>query len=175
MNIYKSIGMVAGILIGIIICFFIFKYGNTNRKPKTVYDERQNEIRGKGYRVAFYAAMILEAVMTVLYIGNLPLPFEPYMAHGAVIFLSCTVLGCYLIWNGAYWGLNNDRKRYYIILCALVVLNAVPFITAAAHGSLFENGKMSSVWINLLGCVMLIVFWVLMMVRNYLDRKAGEE
>ncbi len=175
MNIYKSIGIASGIVIGIIICILIFKYANTNHISKTDYDERQQEVRGRGYKAAFYTAMIFEAVMLVLYYGNLPLPFEPYMTHAAAIYISCTVLCCYLIWNGAYWGLNNNRKRYYIILAVTLVLNAIPVIGAGTHGELLENGKLSSVWISLFALVMLVVIGIVMLLRNYLDRKAGEE
>ena len=175
MNIYKSIGVVSGIMIGLIICVILFKFANRDHKAKTEYDERQQEIRGKGYQTAFYAAMILEAVMTVLYFGNLPLPFEPYMAHAAVIFISSTVLACYLVWHGAYWGLNNDRRRYYIVLSVTVILNALPVIMTAVSGGLMEDGKFSSVCINLLVLVMLAMIGIVMLLRDYLDKKEAEE
>ncbi len=175
MNIYKSFGIVFGIVIGLILCVIIFKYANKDHKIKTEYDERQQELRGKGYQAAFYTAMILEAVMLVLYFGNLPLPFDPYLAHAAVIFISCTVLGCYLVWNGAYWGLNNNKKRYIIFVCAALILNVFPVIGQLSHGGLFEEGKLSPVFINLLAFVMLIAIGIVMLVRNYLDKKAEEE
>ncbi len=175
MNIFKSLGVVIGMIIGLIICVVIFKYSNKDHKVKSEYDERQQEIRGKGYQRAFYTAMILEAVMLVLQIGNLPLPFEPYQAHAAVIFISCTVLCCYTVWKGAYWGLNNNRKRYFIILSAMLVLNAIPVIGAAAHGELLEDGKLAPAFINLLAFAMLIVIGIVMLLRNYLDKKAEEE
>ena len=175
MNIFKSFGVVIGILIGLIICVFLFKYANKDHKAKTEYDERQKEIRGRAYRAAFYTAMILEAVMLVLYFGELPLPFDPYMAHAAVIFISCTVLACYAVWNGAYWGLNNDRRRYYYTLGVTVILNAIPVVMTAVNGGLIEDGKLSPAFINLLVLVMLAVIGIVMAVRNYLDRTTGEE
>ena len=175
MNIYKSTGAAAGIVIGLIICFIVFKYANTNRKAGTEYDERQREIRGRGYKAAFYAAMLCEAVFFVLYLGNPALPFEPFMAHAAVIFVSCTVLGCYLIWNGAYWGLNNNRRRYLIIFGAALVLNAIPVVGTLSHGGLLDGGKLSAVFVNLLACLMLIVMGIVMLVRDLLDRRTETE
>ncbi len=176
MNISKSFGMGFGIMVGLLLCVLIFKYVNTNHKVKTEYDERQQAIRGKGYTIAFYAAIIMEAVLLVLSIGNVPLFIEPYMAHAAVIFLSCTVLCCYTVWNGAYWGLNNNHKRYYIILAAAFILNAFPVImTAVNGGGLIENGKTSPVCISLFAALMLIVIGIVMLVRDILDRKAEKE
>ncbi|MBQ6509226.1 MAG: hypothetical protein IJI07_07120 [Flexilinea sp.] len=175
MNIYKSIGIASGIVFGLIICFIVFKFANKDHKAKTAYDERQQVIRGRGYRVAFYTAMILEVIFLVLDYGNISLPVDPYLVHASVIFISCTVLGCHAIWNGAYWGLNNDRRRYYIVLAATVVLNAFPVIMTATHGELMENGKLSPVFINLLSLLMLAVLGIVMLIRDRLDRNEEKE
>ena len=175
MNIYKSSGIAMGIALGLVICFIIFKYANNNHKVRTEYDERQQVIRNKGYKIAFYTALILNAIMLVLYYGNLPLPLDPYMAHAAVIFISCTVLGCYSIWNGAYWGLNNDRRKYLIVLAATVILNAFPVVMTAIHGGLLENGKLSPVFINLLALVMLASMGIVMVIRARMDRNEEKE
>ena len=175
MNIYKSTGILSGILLGLIICFIVFKFANNNHKAKTEYDERQQAVRNKGYKAAFYTSMILEAVLLVLYFGDIPLPLDPYMANAAVIFISCTVLACYTIWNDAYWGLNNNRRRYFIILAATVLLNAFPVVMTAIHGGLIENGKLSAVFINLLVLVMLAVIGIVMLVRARLDRNEDME
>ena len=175
MNIYKSTGILSGILLGLIICFIVFKFANNNHKVRTEYDERQRVIRNKGYKIAFYTALILNTIMLALYYGDLPLPLDPYMANAAVIFISCTVLACYTIWNDAYWGLNNNRRRYFIILAATVLLNAFPVFMTAIHGGLIENGKLSAVFINLLVLVMLAVIGIVMLVRARLDRNEDME
>lgn len=175
MNNYKLIGIVSGIMLGLIICFIVFKFSNNNHKVKTEYDERQQEIRGRGYRIAFYTAIILEALFLVLDYGSLALPADPYLTHAAVIFISCTVLGCHAIWNGAYWGLNNNRKCYFIVLGATVVLNALPVIMTATHEGLMENGKLSPVIMNLLALVMLASLGIVMLVRDRLDRNEEKE
>ena len=74
MNIYKSSGIAMGIALGLVICFIIFKYANNNHKVRTEYDERQRVIRNKGYKIAFYTALILNAfpvVMTAIHGGLL--------------------------------------------------------------------------------------------------------
>lgn len=175
MNNFKSIGMASGILVGLVICFFVFKYSNSNHKAKTEYDERQREIRGKGFTAAFYAAMALEAIFTIVFYGGNPPLLEPYMAHAGVIFCSCTILACYLIWNKAYWGLNNDTKRYFIILAVTLILNAFPVIMTLIRGEMIVDGKLSSVFINLLASLMLIIIGIVMLVRHLLDRESEKE
>ena len=60
MNVFKSAGFVIGIVIGLIACVVLFKISNTNHKSKTEYDERQQVIRGKAYRYAFYVLAVYE-------------------------------------------------------------------------------------------------------------------
>ena len=175
MNIFKSMGVVVGIVLGLIICVVFFKFANKDHKARSMYDERQQEVRGRGYKAAFYTAIILEAVMLILYFGEIPLPFDPYMSHAMVIFISCTVLACYTIWHDAYWGLNNDRRKYYYTLGVTVFLNAIPVVMTAVNGELIENGKLSSVFVNLLVLVMLAVIGIVMLVRDRMDRNAEKE
>ena len=103
------------------------------------------------------------------------LPVEPFVLHFGGIFLGCVVVAGYSIWNGAYWGLNNDRRKYLIVLAATVILNAFPVVMTAIHGGLLENGKLSPVFINLLALVMLAAMGIVMVIRDRMDRNEEKE
>ena len=175
LNIFKSGGIAAGIIFGLIICWIIFKFANSNHKAKTDYDERQKEIRGNGYQAAFYTLTVYEAVMVVLSFGDFQLPVEPYIIHAAGIFLSCTVLACYCVWKGAYWGLNNNRTRYYIFFVLMIVFNAIPVIGSISRGGMYENGKLSFPFVNLMAVIMLAAIGIVMLLRNSLDQNSKED
>ena len=85
------------------------------------------------------------------------------------------VLACYTIWHDAYWGLNNDRRKYYYTLGVTVFLNAIPVVMTAVNGELIENGKLSPAFVNLLVLVMLAVIGIVMLVRDRMDRNAEKE
>ena len=62
-NSARMIGVTIGIIVGLIVAIFIIRYVNRNKKLTTEYDEMQKQIRGEGYKYAFYTVMILEAVL----------------------------------------------------------------------------------------------------------------
>lgn len=173
MNFFASGGMLSGIIFGLIISVIVFKFANTNRKAKTDYDERQKVIRGNAYRVSFYSLIAYEVIMMLLSLAEVKLPWAPYMTHAAAILLSCTVLACYCILKDVYWGLNNNRRRYFTIFAVLAVINVLPVIMAAVNGELIENGKFSSVLMNLLAALMILAMGICFLIRNRMD--SGEE
>ena len=177
MNLFSSAGVAAGLLIGIIIVIILYKIVNTNHRAKTEYDERQQVIRGRGYMYGFYAFVIVECILLVLSIGEIPLPLSDFILHFCSIIIGCMVLCCYCIWKGAYWGINNNPKRYAIVFIALCILNAIPVIGAAAGGELIQDGRPGFAFVNLIVLIMFGVISVELIVKHIVDQRSatGEE
>ena len=168
-NIYKSAGVAVGIVIGLIVAIALILIANNNRKFKTEYDERQLKVRGDAYRYAFYTVMIWEVILFVLAIGEFTLPLPDYVLHFAGLMVGIMVLSGYCIWRDAYWGLNNNRKRYGIILVVAGLLNAIPLF-----GVLKNSEDEPFPYVNLLVCVMLLVVGVELLVKHLLDKRAED-
>ena len=166
-NIYKSAGITIGILVGLILAVALILIANNNRKFKTEYDERQLRVRGDAYRYAFYSVIICEVILLILAIGEFTLPIPEYVLHFGGILIGCLVLSGYCIWKDAYWGLNNNRKRYGIILVVAGLLNALPLYMALSTGSVSDFP-----YVNLLTCIMLLVVGVELLLKHFLDLRA---
>ena len=115
MNIFRLAGVAAGLGTGIILCVVLFRYGNKDKKIKTSYDERQEAIRGVAFKYAFYTILVYEMILMAAGVAGITFPFPEYVVNFLGIMLGCTVLGVYCIWKDVFWGLNNNRKRYYVI------------------------------------------------------------
>lgn len=168
-NIYKSAGVAVGIVIGLIVAIALILIANNNRKFKTEYDERQLKVRGDAYRYAFYTVMIWEVILFVLAIGEFTLPLPGYVLHFAGLMVGIMVLSGYCIWRDAYWGLNNNRKRYGIILVVAGLLNAIPLL-----GVLTNSEDEPFPYVNLLVCGMLLVVGVELLLKHLLDKRAED-
>ena len=164
-NIYKSAGITIGIFIGLILAVALILIANNNRKFKTEYDERQLRVRGDAYRYAFYSVIICEVILLILAIGEFTLPIPEYVLHFGGILIGCLVLSGYCIWKDAYWGLNNNRKRYGIILVVAGLLNALPLYMALSTGSVSDFP-----YVNLLTCIMLLVVGIELLLKHFLDQ-----
>ena len=166
-NIFKSAGIAVGILIGLILAFALILISNNNRKVRTEYDERQLRVRGDAYRYAFYSVIICEVILLILEFGEVVLPIPAYVLHFGGILIGVLVLCTYCIWKDAYWGLNNNRRRYGIILIVAGLLNAFPLCGALSHRSTLDFP-----YVNLLTCIMLLVVGVELLLKHFLDRRA---
>ena len=163
-SILKSAGLAAGIAVGLIVAVALILIANNNRKIKTQYDERQLKVRGDAYRYGCYTVLVWEAILFVLSYGDCTYPVPEHVLHFAGIILGILVLSGYSIWKDAYWGLNNNRRRYGVILVAAGLLNALPLIGA------LRGGDVS--YVNLMVCVMLLVVGVELLLKHDLDKRA---
>ena len=165
-NSARMIGVTIGIIVGLIVALFIIRYV----KLTTEYDEMQKQIRGKGYKYAFYAVMILEAVLCVLTLGMV-LPAEPYVVHFFAIFVGITVQACYCIWKGAYIGQNTNLQRYIILMAVVAVFNLFRAFMAWRAGELLADGKFQAPTVNLLCGLMFAAIGIVGLVKKVTDRE----
>ncbi len=166
-SIMKSAGLAVGIVVGLVVAVALILISNNNRKVRTEYDERQLRVRGDAYRYAFYSVIICEVILLVLAYGEFTLPVPEYVLHFGGILIGCLVLCTYCIWKDAYWGLNNNRRRYGIILVVAGLLNAIPLCGALSHRTTLDFP-----YVNLLTCIMLLVVGVELLLKQFLDRRA---
>lgn len=176
MNIFASSSFAVGLLAGLIIVVILFRFANRDHKLKTEYDERQKEIRGRGYMFGFYAFCICELIMMLLEAGEIELPIPGIMVHLCTILISAMVLGCYTVWKGAYWGLNNNTNRYAVVFIITAALNIIPIIGAVRSGTLVENGKVGAAFANVIVLIMLLILGIELLVKSFVDaREEAEE
>ncbi len=168
----RSIGMATGICFGLLVAVILIKLLNKDKKVKAEYDERQRQIRGRSYMFAFYSTVITEALMMLLSMGGFlkTLPVEEYVFHGASMFVGLMVLCIHSVWNGAYWGLNNNIKKYYITFIVLFIFNLMPFIGLIRGGLIIENGYIVNFpFLNCLVLIMYVVLGITLFARKRID------
>ena len=170
-----SSSFVFGVVVGLILVAGLLRFANMNRKQKTEYDERQKEVRGRGYMLGFYTLMIYEALTMFLTLDGIELPVKPYILHFFGIILGGLVLASYCIWNDAYWGLNNNRKRYTAIIVVAIALNIIPVITSIANGTLAKEGFNSLPLLNVIVLIWMAVIGICALVKKAFDAKENEE
>ena len=175
MNSGESFGMAVGLMVGLVIAVALLKFANKDHKFKTQYDERQESIKGRGYKYSFYTLAFLEVVLAILEIGDISLGIDRYLVHFIVLLISFAVLCIHSIWNETYWGLNNNRRRYIAIIVIAVALNLIPVIGVIVNRSLFKEGFNSLPLLNLIVLIWMAVIGICALVKKGFDAKAGGE
>ncbi len=171
----KGIGFAVGLMVGLILVVILFKIANTDKKIKSEYDERQQRIRGRAYKYAFYTMVIYQVLMIGMAIGGITLPIETYVSEFFGIFLGATVLGGYCVWHDVYWGLNNDKKRYFIIFTVCLLLNLLPVLMPAISGEFTRNGISGAPMLNIIVIIMMAILLIEMGIKHFVDKKKVDE
>lgn len=168
-------GVLAGLLVAIGLVWIMGKKTNTNGKAKTEYDERQNIIRGNGYKYGFFGAIVWFFIMMIMDLFDA----ESILPMGIIAFTGIVVaalVNCaYCIWNDAYWGLNNNRARYIWFLGVITVINVIFPLKTIMHHEMIVNGQLDSSFINLECSVFLLVVMAILGAKALKDKNQPDE
>jgi hypothetical protein len=175
MNAGVSAGAAIGLMVGLVIAVILIKVANKDHRVKSQYDERQELIKGQGYKYSFYTMMALEVIVMLIEMSGIELPVENYLVHTTAILIGCLVLCIHSIWNDVYWGLNNDHKRYTIIIVIAVILNLIPLVASIARGSFTTKGFDSIPVLNLLVLIWMAIIGLAALVKKFVSARNVEE
>jgi hypothetical protein len=119
--------------------------------------------------------LALEVIFMLVKMSGFIFPVEEYLIHMIVILAACLVLCVHSIWNDVYWGLNNNHKRYYIIIAVAVILNIIPVAAAFANGRVTTQGFDSLPILNLMVLIWMAIIGVAALIKKCLDLGHHEE
>lgn len=155
-------GIIIGAIIGIILVILILKVTKTDGDIKCKYDERQELVRGKGFKYAFFTLLFYNSAAACLIAAfkEIPIDSSGFLMIGVIIQLLVYVI--YAIWNEAYFSLNENPQKVMVALALIGLFNLFIGIYQIAEGRFLENGLLTFRSMNFfLGIAMVIVFIVL--------------
>ena len=161
------IGLAVGLLV-VAICVAATKKGDD---IKNQFDERQELVRGKGFKYGFFTMMISNAALLVLKILEIPLFSNMEVAMTASIVIGVSVFASYCIWNDGYFALNENRKSLLIMFGLISTLNLVTGIGNVFAGVIIENGAFTFRSINLFCALVFIAVFIVMLAKHIKDGK----
>ena len=166
----RMTGLAVGICVGLIIVVLIMRLINKDNSFKTDYDERQERIRGLGYKYAFYAMAITLGVLCVISSG-MTIPVVPIVLFFIPIFVGAVVQVCYCIWEGAYIGQNTNIPRFVIIMVVISVFNLFVGFMTWKEGNMIVGGQLQAPFANLLCGVLFGIIGLVALARKLADRE----
>lgn len=172
---WKMLGLMISIIFGIVLFVVMMIFVNKNRSMKTEYDERQELLRGNGFKVGFYAGMAYSAILMILAMAEIDIPVNQEVIYFSVLFVMGVAMSTYDIFTGAYFGLNNSKGRFYFVMIVISVLNIIVPIRFIIDGSFIQNGTVTTSAVNLLCAVWFLLIGVECFIKNLLDKRAGAE
>ena len=133
-------GFMAGLLIVIVVFAVIWKVSGSE-SLKGDYDERQERIRGVGYKYAMYANLIMLVAYMILSMFIEDIPLYPGEVALTIIIVSVVIYALYCIRKDAFFGVRYKSRTYLILLGFVVVINLLGAVMALADGDWIEDGR----------------------------------
>lgn len=174
----KMIGILGGVFVGLIITLIVLKVANDDNKSQTKYDERQEIVRGKGYKIGYWTLIITMAILIIALVmiedAGIVLPISISLLIFIVVMIGVLVFAGYCIFNDGYFGLNNNRRTYYILFFIIGLFNLFLGIYPIISGNFIEkNGKVGSNGINLVCGISFVILGIMLVIKAIID-KASE-
>lgn len=168
-----TLGALLAAIIGVLFIFAMKKYTKTDNSLKCKYDERQQLIRGTGFKYGFFTLMLCNVVAAFL----VSVEKKQYIDHAVLMFtailLGIFVYVAYCIWNESYFSLNENPKRVVIVFILVALFNFGVGYRGFRHGELMKDGMLTVHCLNILcGILFLMLFFV--MAAKHICKKKEE-
>lgn len=150
---YSGIVIVCGIIFAILLTRLILVKTKTDKSKKCRFDERQEVIRGKGFKYGFFTMLICNGLFLCMNIAEFPMCAELEVLIVIGSFMGIGVWIVYCIWNEGYFALNEDKGRIMLLFAVAAIMNLCVGGFALVHGTIVQNGKLTIYSINFFpGC-----------------------
>ncbi|MBQ6314410.1 MAG: hypothetical protein IJI11_02265 [Mogibacterium sp.] len=176
MNTSYAAGLAFGIVTALIIFALVWKFSKKFMKGKI--DDRQELVRGRGYKYAFFTILILLTLdLLIESFGAFEtLPVTRTLAAFIIILAGVMVYALYCIKNDSYFGVGTDARTYRAVMWVVIVCNMISGITGLRDGAM-EDGKLDfGPCASLLFCVAFAIIMIALTVKQRnLDKEAAED
>lgn len=114
-------GALVGIIAGVVLAAVLLKLTKKDGSMRCRYDERQEVVRGRGFKYGFFTMLIYFAAET-LFGSFLELFADRSVISFIGLCLGVAVYAVYGIWKDAYISLNENPKRVIIVFFVIAAM-----------------------------------------------------
>ena len=167
----ERIGFVVGFLLVLFICG-IFILARKKAIGKGEYDERQELVRGRGYKLGFFTFAICNMVILCLSDGDHVMYIDVDAAMIISVLISAVVFAVYCIINDGYFGLVEKTISTILILAGIGIMNFG--IALMNKGEWVEDGRLKFPIVSLACGIAMLVVSVAGMIKLRLNKREEE-
>lgn len=171
-NTEYAAGLAFGIVTALIIFLVIWKFSK-KAGMKGNFDERQELVRGRGYKYAFFIVVILLTLELLAESFNAfdILPLTRTLTLFFILLTGVMVYALYCIRNDSYFGVGTDARTYKAVMWIVIVCNAISGFTGLKDGAIVDGKLAFGPCASLLFCAAFAVILISLSLKN----KASEE
>ncbi|MBQ8412823.1 MAG: hypothetical protein IJX12_04340 [Lachnospiraceae bacterium] len=167
-----ALGFIFGVVfVSALLVIMMLSLTSRNKKLKRSYDERQELVRGKGFKYAFYTVITLNMLYAIAEIAYERIPIESSLVMFLVAICGVGVYAWYCILNDGYFAINEKKKETIICLSAIGIFNIVVGIGSAFHSGFFKDGVLTYNCMNLVCGIFMVLTVAVIFIKQYMDKR----
>ena len=169
-------GLALGIATALIIFFIIKKF--LKKSVKGSFDERQELVRGRGYKYACFTmlGMLTLDLLLESFDAFETLPVTRMLAIFIMILVGVMVYALYCIKNDSYFGVGTDTRTYRAVMWIVIVCNAISGFSGLRDGAMVDGKLSFGPCASLLFCLAFVIIMIMLRVKqNNLAKEEAEE
>lgn len=170
----EKCGILCGILLGLLIVYIFLIVTKKGDSAKIIYDERQQSVRGKGFKGGFFTMLGYNALIALLSMLEIPIPADIEVIVITGVLVGIGVYAVYCIWNDGYFALNEKRNLILVSFGVIGLINIAITIVHIISGHLFRNGNLTFRGLNLLCSILVLVIFLTLLIKEVRDGKEDE-
>lgn len=167
----KVYALLMGLIIGILLVVIMLTVTKTDDSLKCKFDERQELVRGRGFKYGFFTVLICNGIFAVLNLLEISLFQAVEVAMLLSILMGVLVFASYCIWNDGYFSLNENRRSLLICFAAVGVINILIGVINTHRGVVFVNNSLTFESANLFCGIMAVILFVVMFLKKIKDER----
>ena len=165
-----GIAVVFGILLGFCFVAIILTLA-IKGDEKVRYDERQEMIRGRGFKYAFLGIIAYNIIVYILDLMQIDLHMSIGLSALASSLVGITIYAIYCIWNDGYFALNHRRGVVLTTIGIGGLINVAMGVESIVKGSIWCNNQLTIRAANMFCGIMSIIVCVVLVLKWIKDRK----
>ncbi len=167
------IGAMVGLVVGILAAVMFLKFIKKDHSWKCKYDERQELVRGRGFKYGFFTMLAYQWGYIVYgeFLEKIAIR-EVVMTFGIVLGL--VVYVSYAVLNEGYFSLNKNPRRVVILFAIIAAGNLLIGLAQIPLGRFFVNGVISFPAVNVMLGLMMLFVLILLFVKRFCKKESEE-
>lgn len=163
------------IIILIFLVALVLIISKLTKNKNCNFDERQELIRGRAFKYAYFAYLIYGAgygaVSSLLEKDFMTTPTALLVG----MYISLIIFAVYNIWNEAFFAFNQKPISYILIFSITTLCSVFSGISAIIDGSIIENGLLTLDCIGVISSIAFATILITMLIKMILNKKAEQE
>ena len=155
------------------IIYAVKKKNGSYTSVKGEFDERQELIRGRGYKIAFVLCMIEFVLIMFIEEMEISLP----LTYGAIYAIAFVTPVCafvvYCISKDAFVGIKNNIRRFIPLAVIITLIDIASTVVRIVDGELIVDGKLTGACITPACGVLFLTVLVSLLVKSSVKAEEG--